>query len=63
VNKITQQNPLVLVLAIIGACAISYFLWLGYQHHVEEQQRAVLLGPPTGGAAQLYQPSKKPPPQ
>jgi hypothetical protein len=63
VNKITQQNPFVLVLAIIGACAIVYLLWLAYQRHVDEQQRALLLGPPTGGAAQLYQPSTKPPPQ
>jgi hypothetical protein len=63
VNKIRQQNPVVLALAIIGVCAIIYFLWQGYQHYVQEQQRATLLGPPSGAAAQLYKRSKKPPPQ
>ncbi len=63
-KKLRDQNPIVLALAIIGVCAIFYFLWQGYQQHLANQQaREFFDTPPSGAASQLYQPSKKPPPQ
>jgi hypothetical protein len=63
-KKIRQQNPLILALAIIGLCAIFYFLFQAYQQYRANQRaRQFFNAPPSGGAAQLYKPSKKPPPQ
>ncbi|HVA41588.1 MAG TPA: hypothetical protein VNF49_13035 [Candidatus Binataceae bacterium] len=63
-NKIRQQSPLILALAIIGVCAILYFLWQGYQQHVANQQARSFFGaPPSGAVGELNKPSKKPPPQ
>lgn len=63
-NRIRQQNPLILAFAIIGVCAILYFLFQAYQRYAaNEQARQFFNAPPSGGAAQLYKPSEKPPPQ
>ena len=43
---------------------IFYFLWQGYQQYLAKQQAHQFFGaPPSGAASQLYQQSKKPPPQ
>jgi hypothetical protein len=64
VKRLRDQNPIILALAIIGVGAILYFLWQGYQQHLADQQARQFLGTaPSGAASQLYQPSKKPPPQ
>jgi hypothetical protein len=64
VKKLRDQNPIVLALAIIGICAIFYFVWRGYQQYLTNQHAREFFGnPPSGAAGQLYQQSKKPPPQ
>lgn len=62
-KNLKEQNPIVLAFAIIGVCAILYFLFQGYQHYVAEQQRAILMGPPSGAVGQALKAKPKPPPQ
>jgi hypothetical protein len=62
-RNLKQQNPIVLVLALIGVCAIFYFIIRGYQQYVAEQQRAILLGPPSGAVARALKATPQPPPQ
>lgn len=64
-KSLKEQNPIVLVLAIVGIFALLYGAWTVYQQHVvEEQERAIISGrPQVPGAAQMLKPSTKPPPQ
>jgi len=62
-KSLKKQNPIVLAFAIIGVCAILYFIFLAHQHYVAEQQRAILLGPPTGAVGQALKATPQPPPQ
>ena len=60
-----KQNPVLVALAIIGACAILYGVWIVYQHHVvQEQLRATFSAPvPSGVPDILHAPPGPPPPQ
>ncbi|MBF6570768.1 MAG: hypothetical protein IVW54_18025 [Candidatus Binataceae bacterium] len=64
-KNLKEQNPIVLMLAIVGIFALLYSAWSVYhQHIVEKQERAIMSGPPqVPGAAQMLKPSTKPPPQ
>jgi hypothetical protein len=62
-KNLKEQSPIVLAFAIIGVCAMIYFIFLAYQHYVAEQQRAILLGPPSGAVGQALKATPQPPPQ
>lgn len=49
------KNALIAALAIIGACAVVYFVWQTYQQHTQkERARAFTSGPP-----QAYKPGTR----
>jgi hypothetical protein len=63
-RTLKEQHPIVLVFAIIGICAVLYFIFQGYQHYAaEQQQRAALFGPPSGAVGQALKATPQPPPQ
>jgi len=63
-KKISEQNPLILALAIIGLGAILYFLCQGYQQYAaKEQARSFFSATPSGRVGELNKPSNQPPPQ
>jgi len=62
-KTLKEQHPIVLAFAIIGICAVLYFLFQGYQRYAAEQQRAILLGPPSGAVGQALKATPQPPPQ
>ncbi|MGO9268367.1 MAG: hypothetical protein ACLQBA_26365 [Candidatus Binataceae bacterium] len=59
-----MKNVLLSAFAIIGVCAVSYFCWQRYQHHLEEQrEQAIMVAPPAvPGMPDFRQPSTSPPP-
>jgi hypothetical protein len=62
-KTLKEQNPMILVLAIIGVCALLYGGWTIYQRHVAEQlEHAIRYGPPPPGFPQLNKPNREPPP-
>jgi cytochrome c-type biogenesis protein CcmH/NrfG len=62
-KRLKKQNPIILLLAFIGVCAVLYGGWAIYQHHVAEQlEQAIRYGPPPPGFPPLNKPSREPPP-
>jgi len=57
------QNPLILVFAVIGVCAVIYGAWHFYQLHVaNEQAKAAFTAPPAKGIPDMFH-NAPPPPQ
>jgi hypothetical protein len=53
-----MKKILITLFAIIGVGAVLYFIWQGYQQHVQEERaRAFVAGP-----SQAYKPGNAPPP-
>jgi len=58
-----RQNPLILVLAIIGIGAVVYGLWKLYQRNVaEEQAHAFFSAPTSSGIPDILHKNDAPPP-
>ena len=59
------RNPIVLVLATIGVCAVAYGIWHLYQEKTDEDKaRSVLSAPaPSGYPDLLHATPGAPPPQ
>lgn len=59
-----MKNALIAAFAIIGVCAVLYFFWRGYQHHLEdEREQATITAPPkVPGMPDFRKPSTSPPP-
>jgi hypothetical protein len=59
------RNPIVLILAIIGVCAVVYGIWHLYQGKAaEDQARSTLSAPaPSGYPDLLHATPGAPPPQ
>lgn len=61
-NQVKKHNPLVLLFAIIGACAVIYVGWTFYQRQTaEEQRRAFFAATPAPGVPDLSKPEPPPP--
>jgi len=57
------KNPLILLFAVIGVCAVIYGGWHLYQKHVaNEQAKAAFTAPPATGVPDMYY-NAPPPPQ
>lgn len=59
------KNPLILLFAVIGVCALLYGGWRFYEQKVAERQaRAILTAPPNPGLPNpLFGTPGAPPPQ
>ena len=59
-----MKNVLIIALAIIGACALTYVFWVAYEQHLEKQrERAIMTAPPqVQGMPDFRKPSTSPPP-
>jgi uncharacterized membrane protein YidH (DUF202 family) len=59
------RNPIVLILAIIGVCAVVYGIWHHYQGKAaEDQAHSILSAPaPSGYPDLLHATPGAPPPQ
>jgi hypothetical protein len=63
-RSLKEQNPILILLAIIGICAILYGGWTFYRQRLSEQQEnAIRYGSPPAGVSGLNKPSTQPPPQ
>ncbi len=63
-RSLKEQNPILIVLAVIGICAILYGGWTFYhQRLAQQQENAIRYGPPPAGVSGLNKPSSQPPPQ
>jgi hypothetical protein len=57
------KNPLIIVFAIVGACAVIYGGWHMYRQHVADaQSKAAFTAPPASGVPDMYH-NAPPPPQ
>jgi len=58
------KNPIIITLAIIGACAVLYGAWRLYgKHEVAEHSRAMFAAPAPSGLPDIFHnasPSKQP---
>jgi hypothetical protein len=56
------KNPLIIVFAIIGVCAVIYGGWHMYQQHVADaQSKAAFTAPPASGVPDMYHNAPAPP--
>jgi hypothetical protein len=57
------RNPLIIVLAIVGVCALIYGGWHIYQQHAADRQsKDAFSAPPASGIPDMYH-NAPPPPQ
>jgi hypothetical protein len=57
------KNPLIIVFAIVGVCAVIYGGWHMYQQHVADARAtAAFTAPPASGVPDMYH-NAAPPPQ
>ncbi len=63
-RNLKEQNPILILLAMIGICAIVYVGWTFYhQRLAQQEENAIRYGAPPAGVSGLNKPSTQPPPQ
>jgi hypothetical protein len=50
-----NRNPIIVVFAIVGFCAVTYGAWQLYaRHEAEQQSRAMLTAPAPSGLPDIF---------